>query len=65
MAASFMTHLTSSLIQTAAFSLINAIIGKGKECGFLPFLALLLMMKVQGKGVRRAGRGYKSINKNF
>ena len=30
---------------------------------FHPLLTLPLMMKVLGKGVRRAGRGY--MNKNF
>ena len=50
--------MASSLIQPIAPSLINSITGKGQEGGFLPLLALLLMMKVLEKGVRSAGRGY-------
>ena len=52
-----MAPATASLIKTVAFSLINAITGKGQEGRFLPLLGLLLMMKVLGKGVRRDGRG--------
>ena len=47
-----------------ASSLIHAIIGKGQEGGFLPSLALPLMMKVLGKGARRAGRGWNNMDKN-
>ena len=60
-----MAPATASLIKAFAFSLINAITGKGQEGGFLPLLALLLMMKVLGKGVRRDGRGYNNKDKNF
>ena len=55
--------MTVSLIATMASSLINYITGKGQEGGFLTLLALPLMTKVLGEGVRRAGRGY--MNKNF
>ena len=57
---SLMAPATASLIKTVAFSLINAITGKGQEGRFLPLLGLLLMMKVLGKGVRRDGRGYNN-----
>ena len=62
---SLMAPATTSLIKTVAFSLINAITGKGQEGRFLPLLGLLLMMKVLGKGVRRDGRGYNNKDKNF
>ena len=62
-AASLIAPMASSLMQHIASSLINSITGKGQEGGFLLLLALSLMMKVLGKGVRRAGRGY--MNKNF
>ena len=52
------------LIQLVASSLIHAIIGKGQEGGFLPLLELPLMMKVLGKGARRAGRGWNNMDKN-
>ena len=51
-----MGPMASSLIQPVASSLINAIAGKGQEYGFLPLLALSLMKKVLGNGVRRAGK---------
>ena len=57
-----------SLIQSLVSSLINAISGKGQEVGSLPLLTLPLMMKVLGKGVTIAGRGYNKIDqidKNF
>ena len=63
MAASLIAPMDPSLIQPTASSLINSITRKGQEDRFLPLLALLLMLKVLGKGVRRAGRGY--MNKNF
>ena len=63
MAASLIATMVSSLIQPIASSLINSLTAKGQECGFLPLFALPLMIKVLGKGVRRAGRGY--INKKF
>ena len=65
MAASLIALMASSVIQPAAFSLINTITGKGQESGFLPLLALPLMMKVLGKGIRRAGRGYDNMRKDF
>ena len=68
-AASLIAPTASSLIQPVASPLINAITGKvamragkGKEDGFLPSLALTLMMKVLGKGVTRAGRGYNRMD---
>ena len=71
MPASLIALMNSSLIEPIATSIIafraSSIIafrdGKGQEGRFLPFLALPLMMKVLGKGVRRAGRGY--ISKTF
>ena len=63
MTTSLMAVIAYSLTQHVASSLINSITGKRQEGGFLPLLALPLMMKVLGKGVRRAGRGY--MNKNF
>ena len=75
MAASLKARMTSSLKQIVASSLINVLTGKrvtsagkGPEGGFLPLLALPLMMKVLGKGVTRAGRGYNKmdyVDKNF
>ena len=56
MAARLIVPMASSLIQPVASSLINAIAGKGQEYGFLPLLALSLMKKVLGNGVRRAGK---------
>lgn len=48
------------LIQPVAFSLINAVFGKGvmtvRKGGFLLLLALPLIMKVLEKGVTSAGR---------
>ena len=63
MAASLIAPMVSSLIQPIAFSLINIITGKEQKGWFRPLLALPLMMKVLGKGVRRAGNGY--MNKHF
>ena len=63
MTASLIATMGSSLIQPIASSLINFITGKGQEDGFLLLLSLPLMMKVLGRGVRRAGKGY--INKKF
>ena len=63
MAASFIAPIASSLIQPIVSSLINSITGKRQEGGFLPFLALPLMIKVLENGVKREGRGY--VNKNF
>ena len=60
MAASLKAPMASSLIQPVASSLINAILEKGvvrarkgQESGFLPLLALPIIMKVLGKGVTR------------
>ena len=58
-----MPPMAASLIQPVASSLINDITGKGQEGGFLQLLTLPLMMKVLGKGVRRAGRGYNNMDK--
>ena len=62
MAASLIAPVASSSIQNVASSFINAIAGKevmraGKqqESGFLPLLALPLIIKALGKRVRREG----------
>ena len=60
-----MAPMAASLIQPVASSFINAISGKGQENGFLPLLELPWMMKGLGKGVRRARRGYKNMDKKF
>ena len=65
MAASLIAAMASSLVQPVTSSLKNAITGKWKEGGFFPLLALTLMMKTLEKGVRRAGRGYNNMDKNF
>ena len=65
MTVSLITPTDPSLIQFVSSSLINAITGKGKEGGFLPLLALLLMMKVLGKGVRKVGKGYNNMDINL
>ena len=62
MAASLITYTVSSLTQPISSSFINAITGKGQEGRFLPLLALPLMIKVLGKGVKKAGRGYNNMN---
>ena len=63
MAASMIAAMGSSLIQPVASSLIKVIsgkrfsrAGKGQEGIFTLLLALHLMMKFLGKGVRKAGR---------
>ena len=55
--------MASSFIQSVAFSLINAIsgkgvkrAGKGQEGGFLPLIALPLMLKSM------TGRGYNKMD---
>ena len=63
MDASWIAPMTSLLLQPIASSLINFITWKGQEGVFLPLLPLPLMMKVLGKVIRRAGRGY--MNNNF
>ena len=50
MAASLLASMVSSLVQPVTSSLINAITRKG---GFLPLLALPLMIKVLGKEVKK------------
>ena len=50
MAASLAAPMASSLMESVASSVINAIFGKGLKGG----LALPLIMKVLGKGVKRA-----------
>ena len=67
-----MAPFAAPLIAPVASLLINLITGKwatrareGQEDGILPLLALPLMMKVLGKGARRAGKGYNNTNKNF
>ena len=64
--------MAASLKQPVASSLINAITGrwvrktgKGREGGILSLLGLHLMMRVLGKGVRRAGKGYDNMDKIF
>ena len=55
-AASLIAPMASSLVITITGKrVIRA--GKEQEGGILPLLALPLMMKVLGKGVRRAGKG--------
>ena len=68
-AASLLAPGTFSLIQPVAFSLINAITGKGliragkgQKGGFLLLLALPLMMEVLGKRVTTPGRGYNIMD---
>ena len=56
------------LIKPVASSLIITITGKGQEGGFLPLLALPLMMKALGKVVRKAGGGSNNtdhMDRNF
>ena len=50
--------MASSLIQSISSPLTNSLTVKEQEGVFLSLLALPLMIKVLGKGVRRAGRGY-------
>ena len=57
--------MAASLIAPMVSSLINALTEKGQERGFLPLLALPLMIKVLGKTFRRAERGYNNMDKNF
>ena len=60
-----MVPMVPSLIVSIALLLSNATTGKGQEGGFLPLLALPLIMKVLEKRVRVAERRYDNINKNF
>ena len=72
MAASLIIPIASSLIVAMTSLLINTITGKevmrakkrGKG-GFLSLLVSLLMMKILGKGVKTAGRGYNNMDKYF
>ena len=61
--------MASLFIQPVVSSLINAIsgkgvtrAGKGQESGFLPLLALPLMMKAMGNRFIRARREYNTMN---
>ena len=62
MAISLITPVASSLIEPVPSLLINTITGKRQKGGFL---ALPLIMKALGKGVRKAEREYNNMNKNF
>ena len=64
-----MTLMAASLIRPMA-SVLNALSGKGvmgagKEqgCAFLPLLPLSLMIKVLGKRVMRAVKGYNNMDR--
>ena len=72
MTASLIIPIASSLIVAMTSLLINTITGKevmraekGGKGGFLSLLVSLLMMKVLGKGVTTAGRGYNNMDKYF
>ena len=65
MVASLIAPTASLSIQTVASSLINVISGKRQNrenSGFLSLLALPLIMKILGKRVKRAGKGYNNMN---
>ena len=69
MTASLIAPMASSWIQPFAFSLTNAITGKrvtrakhGQEGVIFLFLPALLLLKILGKGVTKAGKGYISMN---
>ena len=70
MAASLISPMASLLIQPATSSMINSINGKtamrarkGDEGGFLPLLALPLMIRsMSRKRVTRVGRGYNNMD---
>ena len=49
-------------MDTIAMDMIDTMAGKGQEDGFLPLFALRLMMKVLGKGVRRARGRYNNTD---
>ena len=57
--------MVASLTQPVTSSLKNVITRRGQEGGFLPLLALLLMMTVLEKGVTGAVRGYNNLDKIF
>ena len=72
MAASLIIPIASSLIVAMTSLLINTITRKevmraekGGKGGFLSLSVSLLMMKVLGKGVKTAGRGYNNMDKQF
>ena len=72
MTASLIIPIASSLIVAMTSLLINTITGKevmraekGGKGGFLSLLVSLLMMKVLGKGITTAGRGYNNMDKYF
>ena len=72
MAASLIIPIASSLIVAMTSLLINTITRKevmraekGGKGGFLSLSVSLLMMKVLGKGVKTAGRGYNNMDKHF
>ena len=65
MAASLIALMASLLIQPVVSLMLNAITRKGQEGGFLPLFALPLMMRVLGKGFRRAERGYNNMDNFF
>ena len=62
MAISIIAPMVSSLIHPVASLLINNITREGQKGGFLPLLALLLTIKIIGKGVRRAYNKKKSMD---
>ena len=69
MFASLIPTKFSSLTESVASSLINAVsgngvmrVGKEKEGGFLPLLILPLMMKLLEKGITRAGKRYNNMD---
>ena len=72
MTASLIIPIASSLTVAMTSLLINTRTGKevmraekGGKGGFLSLLVSLLMMKVLGKGVTTAGRGYNNMDKYF
>ena len=72
MTASLIIPIASSLTVAMTSLLINTRTGKeviraekGGKGGFLSLLVPLLMMKVLGKGVTTAGRGYNNMDKHF
>ena len=62
LAISIIAPMVSSLIHPVASLLINNITREGQKGGFLPLLALLLTIKIIGKGVRRAYNNKKSMD---
>ena len=64
-AASLEGPMVSPLIQPVASSLINAISRKGPRFGFLPLLALPLMMKVLQKLLQEQGKQSKLLEEDI